>query len=405
MEKYSILVTGGAGYIGSHVANAFAKAGHRVTILDTLVYGQQPPRINAKFIKGSCANSPLVENIFKKENIDTVAHLAAFIEVGESVKNPLKFYDNNVSATVNLLKTMALCNVKNILFSSSCAVYGPPQGPLCETHAKIPASPYGRTKLAVEWMIKDMANGIFNIVQSSCHPRLDLGSSSTSQEKLSLKLNNKQKEKVFLDCLREPRLISGSKAGMTKENIESEKKLTKNSLNYTIFRYFNAAGATPKQGLGEKHVPETHLIPLLIRAIQNNKSVKIFGTNYKTPDGTCIRDYVHVSDIANAHILALDFMQRTGTSNIFNLGTEKGFSVKEIINELEILMNKKALIKLCPRRAGDVSKLVAVTTKAKETLGWNAHRSSLKEILSDAIEWEQNKTLEKLKSLSRAIHF
>ncbi|MFC1854901.1 UDP-glucose 4-epimerase GalE [Candidatus Dependentiae bacterium] len=323
MQHKSVLVVGGAGYIGSHVSHGLINQGHKVTILDDLVYGQKPPPIKAKFIKGNCQNKDLVKRILNDENIDCVVHLASFIEVSQSVLNPQKFYSNNVFGTLNLLQTMLECNVKKIIFSSSCSVYGVPLGPLNEEHARDPNSPYGRTKCAIEWMIEDFACAY--------------------------------------------------------------------GIRYTIFRYFNAAGAMPEVGLGEQHEPETHLIPLLIKAMLKDKPVSIFGSDYETPDGTCVRDYVHVRDIAEAHNLAI---QRAGSAHkneVFNLGTGQGFSVRQIICALEELMGKKALVKEMPRRPGDPPMLVASAEKAERVLGWKPQYSLLKRILKDAIKWERLK--------------
>jgi UDP-glucose 4-epimerase len=322
MTKKIILVVGGAGYIGSHTAWLLHEHGHEVIILDALLHGQSFYHKFATLIKDDFANIATLKKIFSKYKIDTVMHFAAFIEVGESVKNPQKFYDNNVVKTLVLLNTMLEHNVKNFIFSSSCAVYGIPQQPtLDETHPYAPINAYGKNKLAVEFALQDYS--------------------------------------------------------------------TAYDLNYVSLRYFNAAGSLHEKNLGEQHVPETHVIPLLLRSAMQNKEFFIFGDNYPTPDGTAIRDYVHVLDIAQAHILAFDYLHKHARSNIFNLGSENGYSVKHLVEKTEQICKTKIKTKILSRRDGDVPILVANSTKAKIELEWTAEHSTLDQILQSAYAWER----------------
>ena len=255
-------------------------------------------------------------------------HFAAFIEVGESVKHPQRFYENNVVKTLKLLNFMRKHDVNKFIFSSSCAVYGEPiQIPMDESHPFAPISPYGKNKLTVEFALQDYAQAY--------------------------------------------------------------------DLKYVSLRYFNAAGATPEAGLGEQHNPETHIIPLMLRAIKNGTTFKVFGTDYDTPDGTCIRDYIHVRDIASAHVLALEYLEKTGSTDAFNLGSGRGFSVKEMIEAAQEICNKKMILKYEKRRAGDPAILLANPTKIKSLLGWKPTNSSLTTILQSALAWEDRDSLPK----------
>ena len=271
-------------------------------------------------IKGDFGDENLLREVFEKYEIDAVMHFAAFIEVGESVKEPQRFYENNVIKTLKLLDIMLEHDVKKFIFSSSCAVYGEPEKvPMDETNPYRPISPYGKNKLVVEYALQDYARAY--------------------------------------------------------------------DLKYVSLRYFNAAGALPEKGLGEQHDPETHIIPLMLRAIKENKTFKIFGTDYETPDGTCIRDYIHVLDIADAHIRALEYLREGGESNEFNLGSGKGFSVLEMIRQAEKICGKKMLVKKEGRRPGDPAILLADPTKACQILGWTPQRSNLQSILKSAFEF------------------
>jgi UDP-glucose 4-epimerase len=320
--KKTILILGGAGYIGSHTAYLLAQQGHSIIIIDKYLHQQHFTPTWAHVIKGDFADESLLAHIFKHHTIDAVMHFAAFIEVGLSIINPKEFYDNNVTKTLKLLDLMLEHNVKQLIFSSTCAIYGNPMTPLIdESHPTNPISPYGKGKLCVEFALADYARAY--------------------------------------------------------------------GLQYISLRYFNASGALPEAGLGEQHFPETHLIPKILHALYTNASCSVFGTDYETPDGTCIRDYVHVLDIAQAHIKALEHLMATGMSDCFNLGTGKGASVLEMINVIQKLSGKKLSIDFHSRRPGDASTLVANPSKAYQILGWKPQQSSLEQILSSALRWEE----------------
>ena len=313
----TVLITGGAGYIGSHIGYLLSNQGYKVIVLDKLVYGQSFDYPWATLIKGDFGNEVLLTEIFSRYPISAVIHCAASIEVGESVKNPLAFYANNVARTIKLLEIMLKFEVKTILFSSSCAVYGIPKTlPLTENHSFDPISPYGMTKFMIETIIKDM-------------------------------------EKAY-------------------------------GLSYFIFRFFNAAGALPEQGLGERHIPETHLIPLLLRSAYEQKPFTLFGDAKPTPDGSCIRDFVHVMDIAQAHLAALHYLEDGNPSDIVNLGTGSGVSVKEMINAVERICGLNVPYIVAPDRPGDPAVLVADAARAKKILGWVPQHSSLDTIIKSA---------------------
>lgn len=320
----TILCTGGAGYVGSHAAYLAAQQGYRVIILDNLLHGQQFKFPWATCIKGDYGDETLLKDLFRKEKIDAVMHFASYIEVGESVKDPAKYYTNNVAKTLTLLAVMQQYFVTSFIFSSSCAVYGPPQEvPIPETHPRLPVSPYGKTKNTIEYILEDYAVAY--------------------------------------------------------------------GLNYIALRYFNASGATPERSLGEEHDPETHLIPLLLRAMSAKNPFYIFGADYPTPDGTAIRDYIHVLDIADAHLRALRHLMVNGVSDVFNLGTGIGFSVAQIVTAAENIFETKINTVIAPARAGDVARLVANPNKAHLLLGWEPRSSSLEFILKSAYRWEQTR--------------
>ncbi len=320
MQK-TILVVGGAGYIGSHTAYQLAQLGYHVVILDKLLHKQPWPHTWATLIHADFGDKEMLHTIFTKYHVEAVMHFAAFIEVGRSVKEPASYYDNNVVKTLTLLNSMLEHGVKTIIFSSSCAVYGTPQKlPLTEDHPKNPISPYGTTKLMIEMILQDYA--------------------------------------------------------------------TAYDLHYVALRYFNAAGALPEHGLGEYHDPESHVIPLLLRAARNKTIFNIFGTDHATPDGTCIRDYLHVLDIADAHVKALAYLQAGNPSECFNLGTGTGASVKELIGAVEKVCGTSLTINYASKRAGDPAILVADPRKARDVLGWQPHYSDLTKILRDAYEFE-----------------
>ncbi len=320
----TILVTGGAGYIGSHTVLALQKKGYNVIVFDNLVYGH-PELIkdipNIKLVVGDINDKDALEQTFKNYNIQAVIHFAAYAYVGESVINPAKYYRNNVVGTLTLLETMLREGVKKIVFSSTCATYGIPQiFPIPETHPQAPINPYGMSKLIVEKILQDFDQAY--------------------------------------------------------------------NLKSVIFRYFNAAGADPNNQLGEDHQPETHLIPLiLLTALGKRDNISIFGTDYPTPDGTCIRDYIHVSDLADAHILGLEYLLAENASNIFNLGNGQGFSIKEVIETAKEVTGKNIPIKISDRRVGDPAILVGSGEKAQQILAWNPQYSSLHEMIFHAWKW------------------
>lgn len=322
----TVLITGGAGYIGSNTAFFMHQRGYNVIVLDNFSHNQKFNYNWATIIKGDYADKEILNNIFITNKIEAVIHFASYIEVNESVKDPLKYYINNVSKTLDLLQIMLINNVNKIIFSSSCAVYGVPEFlPLIEEHSKKPVSPYGHTKLMIENIFKDM------------------------------------------------HFSSG--------------------LQYVSLRYFNASGALPEQGLGEYHSPETHLIPLLLKAAQTNKPFTIYGTDYPTKDGSCVRDFIHVLDIAEAHWLALKHLNENNPSDCFNLGTGQGISVKSMINAVENLCRTKINTVIAKRRDGDPAILVADPTKANTILKWKAKYSDLDFILKSTYAFENNKNI------------
>lgn len=321
----TILVAGGAGYIGSHTVKYLLKNNYNVVVVDNLVYGHKEAVLTPNFEQIDLADKASLDNVFKKYKIDAVIHFAAYTYVGESVSNPQKYYWNNVVNTLNLLDSMIENNVKNIVFSSTCATYGNPEyTPLDEKHPQFPINPYGKTKLMMEQIMADYE--------------------------------------------------------------------TAYGLKYVALRYFNAAGCDNDGELGESHDPETHLIPLVLKAIKGERdSITVFGTDYETPDGTCIRDYIHVEDLADAHMLAVEKILNGGSSDCINLGTGIGTSVKEIIQASEEVTGKKVPLVFGERRAGDPAKLYASNQKSKEVLGWNPKYIDVKEIIKTAWRWEQNK--------------
>jgi UDP-glucose 4-epimerase len=321
-----ILVTGGAGYIGSHTVKALSKRGFQVIILDNLVYGHRDlveKYLQAELIVGDIHDQKLLAHLFSSHHISAVIHFAAYAYVGESVVEPARYYQNNLVGTIALLDSMREYGINNLVFSSTCATYGIPSYiPIDENHFQNPINPYGASKLMIEHILKDydLAYGLKSIV----------------------------------------------------------------------FRYFNAAGADPDGLLGEDHNPETHLIPLVLQAASGQRSsISIFGTDYDTPDGTCIRDYIHVSDLAEAHVLGLEYLWENQVNQVFNLGNGSGFSVKEVIDTAKQVTNKEILITECPRRGGDPAVLIGSASKAKEILGWQPKYPELKVIIKHAWDWHQ----------------
>lgn len=321
----AILVLGGAGYIGSHTALELVKAGNEVVIADNLVTGYRKaiPK-GAKFYEGDLRDSDFLDNLFHQEKIDAVIHFAAYSLVGESVTNPLKYYDNNLYGTKVLLEAMVKNNVGKIVFSSTAATYGEPENiPILESDRTCPTNPYGETKLAMEKMFKWTAEA--------------------------------------------------------------------HGLRYVSLRYFNACGADESGTIGEAHNPESHLIPLILQ-VPNGKreTISIYGTDYDTPDGTCIRDYIHVTDLAQAHILAVQYLNNGGESDIFNLGNGVGYSVREVIETARKVTGHPIPATETSRRAGDPARLVASSEKAKSVLGWKPVHDSLEEIIASAWNWHKN---------------
>lgn len=323
-----ILVTGGAGYIGSHCVLALLKKNYDVVVFDSLDTGHIETIEtlskfgNLSFIKGNLQNLDEIERVFETHKIDAVIHFAAFSQVGESVKNPQKYYYNNVFGTLNLLNAMLNHNVKKIVFSSTAATYGEPEYvPIDEKHPQMPINPYGNSKLMVERIMDDY-------------------------------------DKAY-------------------------------GLKSVRLRYFNVAGADKDCNIGEFHEPETHLIPNILKStFSGGKTFEMYGQDYDTKDGTCVRDYINIEDLISAHLLALKYLNEGGNTNFFNLGTNDGNSVKEVFGECEKVTGKDIPVKQMPRRAGDPATLVADNTKAKQILNWipqnNLHKS-----IQTAYQWEQ----------------
>jgi UDP-glucose 4-epimerase len=326
--KPTILVTGGAGYIGSHAVLALKNAGYEAIVLDNLSYGH--PEIikdvlKVELIVGDTSDRALLDQLFASREIAAVMHFAAFIAVGESVAEPARYYHNNVLGTLTLLEAMLAANINKFVFSSTCAIYGmPKEVPMTELHPRDALSPYAASKDMVERILSDFdpAHGLKSVA----------------------------------------------------------------------FRYFNASGADPSGLLGEDHNPETHLIPLaLLTALGKREALSIFGTDYPTPDGTALRDYIHVCDLANAHVLGLEYLLQGGSSNVFNLGNGNGFSVREVIETAKKVTGRDIPVKECPRRAGDAPILVGSAEKARKTLGWQPKYADLATIISHAWQWHQKR--------------
>ena len=321
----AILVLGGAGYIGSHTVYELIEAGRDVVVADNLLTGfKAAVHPKARFYQADIRDRKAVDELFEKENIEGVIHFAASSQVGESMVDPLKYYDNNLCGTACLLQSMVAHGVDKIVFSSTAATYGEPeQVPILESDRTQPTNCYGETKLAMEKMM-----------------------------------------------------------GWTSRA---------HGLRYVALRYFNACGAHPSGLIGEAHDPETHLIPLILQ-VPNGKRAKIsiFGDDYATHDGTCVRDYIHVTDLAQAHILALDHLLNGGGNEVFNLGNGVGFSVKEVIDVTRKVTGHPILAEVCPRRAGDPAQLVASSEKARTVLGWEPKYAELETIVASAWNWHKN---------------
>lgn len=318
----TILVLGGAGYIGSHTVYALIEKGEDVVIVDNLETGYEGAiHPKARFYKGDIRDRAFIDSVFDAEKIDAVIHFAANSLVGESMTNPLKYYDNNVNGTKVLLQSMVAHGIDKIVFSSTAATYGEPENvPILETDKTEPTNTYGETKLSMEKMFKwtDKAHG----------------------------------------------------------------------LKYVSLRYFNACGAHESGSIGEAHNPETHLIPLILQVpLGKRESISIYGDDYPTHDGTCIRDYIHVTDLAQAHILAVEYLMKGNESNIFNLGNGIGFTVKEVIDTARKVTRHPIPAVVTPRRAGDPARLIASSDKAREVLGWKPCHADLEEIIASAWKW------------------
>ncbi len=321
----SILVLGGAGYIGSHAVYQLIDQGFDVAVIDNLQTGHRDAiHPKAHFYEGDIRSREFVRSVFEKENIEGILHFAANSLVGESMTEPLKYYDNNVYGTQIVLEMMKEFGVRQIVFSSTAAVYGEQKViPITEEAVTLPTNTYGETKLAMEKMMAwcDQAFGI----------------------------------------------------------------------KYVALRYFNVAGARSDGQIGEDHNPETHLIPVVLEAALGKRpAVTIFGEDYDTEDGTCIRDYIHVEDLIEAHILALKYLQNGGGSNVFNLGSSQGFSVKEIVETAKAVTGIDIPVKMGERRAGDPGTLIASSEKAKRVLDWNPARTSIQQIIKDAWNWHEH---------------
>ncbi len=324
MIRLNILVTGGAGYIGSHFVKVAYEQGMNVIVYDNLVKGHRKAVKCQYFVEGDILDSEKLTWVIKNYNIDSVVHFAAYSLVGESMQEPQKYYYNNVQGTLNLLEVMLKNNVKKLVFSSTAAVYGEPEKvPITEDLPKNPTNVYGRTKLVMESAMEDYSRAY--------------------------------------------------------------------GLRYIALRYFNAAGADPSGEIGEDHNPETHLIPLVLYALLGKReSIKIFGDDYPTKDGTCVRDYIHVNDLATAHILALKSLYEGKESTVYNLGNGNGFTVKEIIDAAEKVTGLKAKKEIVERRPGDPAVLIASSEKIQRELGWKPVYTNIEEIIRTAWNWHKN---------------
>ena len=317
-----ILITGGAGYVGSHVNKLLYEKGYETVVADNLVYGHKEAVKWGKLEIVDLADIDLLRDLFRKYDFDTVFHFAAYAYVGESMKEPAKYYRNNVVNTINLLDVMRECDTKRIIFSSSCATYGIPASvPIKEDAPQNPINPYGRTKLMMEQALRDYHEAY--------------------------------------------------------------------GIKYCCLRYFNAAGADPDGEIGERHDPETHLIPLVLAAADESKSVNVFGSDYPTADGSCIRDYIHVSDLADAHVRAMDYLEKGNQSCCINLGNGSGVSVFEIIEAAKRVTGSNIRVNISPRRPGDPPVLVGSAELAKEKLGWEPKFTDIDIIIDHAWRWHQ----------------
>lgn len=319
----NVLVTGGAGYIGSHTVYELLRLNHQVVVLDNLSTGHRLALPDVAFVQGDISEKNTVIEAIRDHNVDAVVHFAASSLVGESMQLPALYYRNNVSGTLSLLEAIAETGINKIVFSSTAAVYGEPdKWPITEDMPNLPTNVYGRTKLVIEGMLSDFSRAY--------------------------------------------------------------------GLTYVSLRYFNAAGALAGGAIGEDHTPETHLIPLILKtALGQREAIDVYGTDYLTPDGTCIRDYIHVTDLANAHVLALDHLSQEETARIYNLGSEAGFSVREVIDKVKAITSKEFVVRETDRRTGDPAILVASAAKIKNELGWKPRYSDLDTIIKSAWDWHR----------------
>jgi UDP-glucose-4-epimerase GalE len=322
--KKEILVTGGAGYIGSHMCKLLSRQGYHPVVLDNLSRGHRRAVKWGAYYHGSCEDKGLLNKIFVSHNISAVMHFAAFAYVGESVAEPGMYYQNNVAASISLLQSMVENNISDFIFSSTCAVYGEPEeSPIPETHPKNPVNPYGWSKYMVERILQDFSSGY--------------------------------------------------------------------GLRYISLRYFNASGADPEGEIGEDHTPETHLIPLTLQtALGQRNEVEIYGGDYDTKDGTCVRDYIHIDDLAQAHLLAMEKLKDDGFNMTYNLGNGDGYSVKEIIDLAREITGRSIAARVVNRRMGDPPALVGSGEKAKRELGWKPRYPDLRDIIETAWNWHRN---------------
>lgn len=318
-----ILVVGGAGYIGSHMALKLQEAGEPFVVFDNLSSGHREALHGATFVEGDLRSRADLDRVFGEHEIDLVMHFAAHISVGESVREPAKYYDNNLAGVLTLLDTMVAHDVKRFVFSSTAAIFGEPEYvPIDEDHPKAPTSPYGQSKLMVERVLADY-------------------------------------DRAY-------------------------------DLRHVCLRYFNASGADAEGRIGEDHTPEEHLIPVAIQAALGLRpALKVFGTDYDTPDGTCVRDYVHVSDLATAHQLAVLYLRSGKESRAFNLGNGQGFSVRQVIETVEQVTGREVPREDAPRRPGDPARLVASSERIRRELGWNPEISHLERIIQTAWDWHR----------------
>ncbi len=325
MTTDRIMVTGGAGYIGSHVVRQLGEAGHEVIVLDNLSTGFRDAVLHGQLIEGDSGDLPHVEMLLKEHRIDAVMHFAAHIVVPESVSDPLKYYRNNTGNTRNLLEACTRAGVRRVIFSSTAAVYGVPANMECAENSPLePINPYGRSKLMSEWMLQDLAAA--------------------------------------------------------------------SELRYGILRYFNVAGADPGGRIGQSTPLATHLIKVACEAATGRRDhIDVFGTDYATPDGTCIRDYIHVDDLARAHLLALERLRNGGDSFIANCGYGHGYSVREVLDMVQRVSGTTLNIRAAPRRAGDPPALIAKAERIRALLGWKPQHNDLEFIVATALAWERQR--------------